>query len=82
LKFALAHDEHQRMKRSRFSKEQIIGILKEQEAGVSVADLCRKHGVSDASIYKWKAKYGGMDVSEAKRLKSKRCSGITFRLMS
>src|SRR5438477_2677105 len=58
------------MKRSRFSEEQIIGILKEHEAGVSVADLCRKHGVSDASIYKWKAKYGGMDVSEAKRLRA------------
>ena len=58
------------MKRSRFNEEQIIGILKEQEAGVPVADLCRKHGVSNASIYKWKAKYGGMDVSEAKRLKA------------
>ena len=58
------------MKRNRFSEEQIIGILKEHEAGVPVADLCRKHGVSNASIYKWKAKYGGMDVSEAKRLKS------------
>ena len=58
------------MKRSRFSEEQIIGILKEHEAGVSVADLCRKHGVSDASIYKWKAKFGGMDVSEAKRLRT------------
>ena len=58
------------MKRSRFSEEQIIGILKEHEAGVSVADVCRKHGVSDASIYKWKAKFGGMDVSEAKRLKT------------
>ena len=58
------------MKRSRFSEEQIIGLLKEQEAGVSVADLCRKHGVSDASIYKWKAKFGGMDVSEAKRLRT------------
>jgi putative transposase len=57
------------MKRSRFSEEQIITILKEQEAGVPVSELCRKHGVSDASIYKWKAKYGGMDVSEAKRLK-------------
>ncbi len=57
------------MKRTRFSEEQIIGILKEHEAGVSVADLCRKYGVSDASIYKWKAKFGGMDVSEAKRLK-------------
>ncbi len=58
------------MKRSRFSEEQIIAILKEQEAGISVADLCRKHGVSDASIYKWKAKFGGMDVSEARRLRS------------
>jgi putative transposase len=58
------------MKRKRFSDEQIIGILKEHEAGVSVADLCRKHGVSDASTYKWKANYGGMDVSEAKKLKT------------
>ncbi|WP_442238010.1 IS3 family transposase [Rhodopseudomonas pseudopalustris] len=58
------------MKRSRFSEEQIIGILKEHETGVPVADLCRKHGVSDASMYKWKAKFGGMDVSEAKRLKA------------
>jgi putative transposase len=58
------------MKRSRFSEEQIIGILKEHEVGVSVADLSRKHGVSDASIYNWKARFGGMDVSEARRLKS------------
>ncbi|MCA1259297.1 transposase, partial [Nitratireductor aquimarinus] len=50
------------MKRNRFSEEQIIGILKEHETGVPVADLCRKHGVSNASIYKWKAKYGGMDI--------------------
>jgi putative transposase len=51
------------MKRSRFSEEQIIGILQEQEAGVSVGELCRKHGMSDASFYKWKAKYGGLEVS-------------------
>ena len=57
------------MKRSRFTEDQIIGILQEHEAGVSVADLCRKHGVSDATVYEWKAKYGGMDVSEVKRLK-------------
>ena len=57
------------MKRSRFTEEQIIGILKEHEAGVAVSELCRKHGVSDASIYKWKAKFGGMDVSEAKKLR-------------
>jgi putative transposase len=57
------------MKRRRFSEEQIIGILKEHQAGITVADLCRKHGVSDASVYKWKARYGGLDVSGAKRLK-------------
>jgi putative transposase len=57
------------MKRSRFTEEQIIGILREQEAGVPVADLCRKHGLSSPTFYKWKAKYGGMDVSEARRLK-------------
>ena len=70
MKFALAQPEDQSMKRSRFSEEQIISILKEHEAGVAVSDLCRKHGVSDASIYKWKAKFGGMDVSEAKRLRA------------
>lgn len=58
------------MERKRFTEEQIMGILKEHETGVSVADLCRKHGVSDASIYKWKAKLGGMHISEAKRLRS------------
>ena len=58
------------MKRNRFTDEQIIGILKEHEAGTPVSELCRKRGVSDASIYKWKAKFGGMDVSEAKRLKT------------
>jgi putative transposase len=58
------------MKRKRFSEEQIIGILKEHEAGVSVSELCRKHGVSNASIYKWKARFGGMDVSDAKKLRS------------
>ncbi|CCM79808.1 hypothetical protein BN77_p40071 [Rhizobium mesoamericanum STM3625] len=51
------------MKRTRFTDEQIIGILKEHEAGTPVSELCRKHGVSDASIYKWKAKLGGMDVA-------------------
>ncbi|OKO72649.1 transposase [Bradyrhizobium sp. NAS96.2] len=57
------------MKRGRFSEEQILEILKEHDAGVSVADLCRKHGISDVSIYKWKAKFGGMEMSEARRLK-------------
>ena len=58
------------MKRSRFTDEQIIAIVKEQEAGTKTVDLCRKHGISDAPFYKWKAKYGGLEVSEAKRLKA------------
>jgi putative transposase len=58
------------MKRSRFSEEQIVAILREQEAGVPTAEVCRKHGLSSATFYKWKAKYGGLDVSEAKRLKA------------
>jgi putative transposase len=58
------------MRKSRFSEEQIIGILKEHEAGVPVADLCRKHGMPAATFYSWKAKFGGMDVSDAKRLKA------------
>lgn len=58
------------MKRSRFSEEQIIGILKEHQAGVSPGELCRKHGISDATFYTWRKKYGGMEVSDAKRLKA------------
>jgi putative transposase len=58
------------MKRSRFTEEQIIGILKEQEAGMSTAEVCRLHGISPATFYKWKSKFGGMEVSEAKRLRS------------
>ena len=58
------------MKRSRFTEEQIIGILREGDAGAKTADLCRKHGISGATFYKWKAKFGGMDVSEAKRLRA------------
>jgi putative transposase len=57
------------MKRSRFSDEQIIGVLKEHQAGLSAAELCRRHGISDATFYKWRSKYGGMEVSEAKRLR-------------
>ena len=58
------------MKRSRFTEEQIIAILREQESGMATAEVCRKHGVSSATFYKWKAKYGGLDVSDAKRLKA------------
>jgi putative transposase len=58
------------MKRRRFSEEQIIGVLKEAEAGVAVKDLARRHGVSEATISRWKSKFGGMDVSEAKRLRA------------
>ena len=57
------------MKRSRFSEAQIIGILKEHQAGMSAPDLCRKHGISDATFYNWRRKYGGMEVADAKRLK-------------
>ena len=58
------------MRKSRFSDEQVIAILREQEAGRPTAEVCRKHGVSTATCYKWKAKFGGMEVSEAKRLKT------------
>lgn len=58
------------MKQSRFSDEQIIAIVKEQEAGMATAEVCRRHGISSATFYKWKAEYGGLEVSEAKRLRS------------
>lgn len=58
------------MKKSRFTEEQIIGIMREQEAGAATADVCRKHGISSATFYKWKAKFGGLEVSDAKRLEA------------
>ena len=58
------------MKRSRFSEEQIIAVLKEQEAGMSTAEVCRRHGISSATFYKWKSKFGGLEVSDARRLRT------------
>jgi putative transposase len=58
------------MKASRFNEERIIGILREQESGAKTADVCRKHGISGATFYKWKSKFGGLDVSDARRLKT------------
>jgi putative transposase len=58
------------MKPSRFTEEQIIGALREQESGTKTTDVCRKHGISSATFYKWKAKYGGLEVSDARRLKA------------
>jgi putative transposase len=58
------------MKKSRFSEEQIIGVLKEHQAGLPVSELCRRHGISDATFYNWRSRYGGMEVSDAKRLKA------------
>ena len=58
------------MKRSRFPEEQIIGVLKEHQAGMSAVDLCREHGISDATFYKWRSKYGGMEVSDARKLRA------------
>jgi putative transposase len=69
------------MKRSRFSEEQIIGILKEHQAGLSAKELCRKHGISDATFYKWRSKYSGMEVSDARRLKTLEAENAKLKKM-
>ena len=69
------------MKRTRFTESQIVSILKKNEAGVKVGDLCREHGISDATFYNWKAKYGGMDVREVRRLKDLEEENIKLKKM-
>ena len=69
------------MKRSRFSEAQIIGILKEHQAGMSTPDLCRKHGIIDATFYNWRRKYGGMEVADAKRLKALEAENTKLKKM-
>lgn len=69
------------MKRSRFSEAQIVAIIKKQEAGIKVTDICREHGISDQTFYKWKAKYGGMDASELKRVKDLEAENARLKRM-
>ncbi len=69
------------MRKSRFSEEQIIGILKEHRAGMGAKELCRKHGISDGTFSKWRSKYGGMEVSEAKRLKALEIENVKLKKM-
>lgn len=69
------------MRRSRFSEEQIIRILKEHQAGLGVKELCRQHGISDATFYKWRSKYGGMEVPDAKRLKALEAENAKLKKM-
>ena len=69
------------MRKSRFSEGQIIGILKEHQAGLGAKELCRKHGISDATFYKWRSRYGGMEVSDARRLKALEAENAKLKKM-
>ena len=69
------------MRKSKFSESQIVAILKEADAGMKVSDLCRKHGISDATYYNWKSKYGGMDASELKRMKELEAENAKLKRM-
>lgn len=70
------------MRKSRYSEAQIVGILKEHQAGLGAAELCRKHSISDATFYKWRSKYGGLEVSEAKRLRSLEAENAKLKRLS
>ena len=67
------------MRKSRFTEEQIIAVLAEQERGLSTAEVCRRHGVSQTTFYKWKAKFGGLDVSEARRMKTLEAENVRLK---
>lgn len=69
------------MKKSRFSEEQIIGVLKEHQAGLGAKELCRKYGISDGTFYNWRSKYGGMEVSDARRLKALEAENAKLKKM-
>jgi putative transposase len=78
---ALILNVHKTMKKSRYSETQIVSILKKHEAGIKLADICREYGISDATFYNWKAKYGGLDVREVARLKELEAENAKLKKM-